>query len=210
MITKTVITKYENEEGFEFTFEPIEQSLKIVKTKDGYEARYIIHDNIAEDPRDWDNLGHMFCFHKRYTFGDKYDETSEQFNDWDEIEKYLYKEKKAVICLPLFVYDHSTVSMRTYRHGQHSAWDCGQVGFIYVTAEDIQKCYNVKRISKTILKRAEDVLTSEVDTYDKYLQGDVYCLVKETYTKDKEKIDHDTVGGFFGYYDAVKALDTEI
>ena len=33
----------------------------------------IIQDVDAEDPRNWDNLGTMICFHRRYSLGDKHD-----------------------------------------------------------------------------------------------------------------------------------------
>lgn len=35
----------------------------------GYTIK-IYHDEDAESPRDWDNLGEMVCFHRRYNLGD--------------------------------------------------------------------------------------------------------------------------------------------
>jgi len=32
----------------------------------------IIHDPDPESPRDYDNLGTMICWHRRYNFGDKH------------------------------------------------------------------------------------------------------------------------------------------
>jgi len=46
----------------------------------------IEQDEDAEDPREFDNLGIMVCFHKRYNLGDKTDLSSDQFNGWDELE----------------------------------------------------------------------------------------------------------------------------
>jgi len=63
----------------------------------------IVHDAIdAPNPRvDWDNLGTMACFHKRYSLGDEDLEFSHgQFNSWDEMEEYLRKELQAVVVLP--------------------------------------------------------------------------------------------------------------
>ena len=137
MITKKIT--YVNEEGFEFQFEPIENTLKITKTKDGYEARYLISDTDPTDPRSDDNIGIMVCFHKRYTLGDKTDLTSDQFGGWAELEAYLKKELKAVVILPLYLYDHSGISIHTFKHGQHYSWDGGQVGFIYTTKEKMKK-----------------------------------------------------------------------
>lgn len=198
------ITKYVNEEGFEFILEPIEDTLKIIKTKEGYEARYLIQETDCQSPRDWDNIGHMFCSHREYELGDKdIDISTKNFNGWSEIEVYLYKEMKAVVVLPLWLYDHSGISMAIIPHGQHRDWDCGQVGFIYATKEDLKR----EGITKA---RAEKNLRQEVETYNQYLTGDCYCLVKETYDKDKNYIDHDTLGGCYGYEEAQKSLDTEI
>jgi len=204
MIKTIVKTQYINDEGFEFTFEPIESSLKIIKTKTGFEARYLIQDNDPFDPRENENLGTMVCFHKRYTLGDKTELNSEMFNGWEEMYDYLIKEKKAVMVLPLYLYDHSGISMKVgsfqgYLPQGHAEFDSGQVGFIYCTKEDL------KRIGITKAK-AEKSLMAEVGEYNQYIQGDVYCLVKETYNKDKEQIDQENCGGYYGYIEAEKAL----
>jgi hypothetical protein len=93
--------------------------------------------------------------------------------------------------------------MRTYRHGQHKDWDCGQVGFIYMTAEDMVEVGITK-------KKVEQYLINEVETYNRYLTGDLYCIVKETYDQNKEQIDYDVCGGYFGYDYAIKVLETDI
>ena len=198
------IVKYVNDEGFVFSCEPIEDSLKVKKTKTGYEARYLIQETDSFDPREGGcELGTMVCFHGKYTLGDKTELKSDDFNGWDELENYLIKEKKAVVILPLYLYDHSGISIATRPHGQHYSWDGGQVGFIYVSKDKIK----AEGITK---KSAEKYLEGEVETYNKYLTGDCYCLVKETYNDKKEYIDHDTLGGFYGYSESISALESEI
>jgi hypothetical protein len=202
-ITKKVI--YLSDEGFEFTFEPIEDTLKIVKTKTGFEAKYLIQDNDPIDPREYENLGKMVCFHKLYTLGDKTDLNSDMFSGWEELYDHLKKVKKAIIILSLYLYDHSGISMKVgsfqgYLPQGHAEFDSGQVGFIYCTEKDL------KRIGIT-KARAEKSLMAEVEVYNQYLQGDIYCCVKETYNKDKEQIDYDTRGNYFGYSEAVKELE---
>ena len=46
--------------------------------------------------------------------------------------------------------------------------------------------------------------------FNQWVNGDIYCIVKETYNKDKEQIDYDIIGGYFGYSEALKSLETEI
>lgn len=151
----------------------------------------IVHDPEPMNPREWDNLGIMACFHNRYTLGDsQIDEpliSPDDFNGWDEMKAYLIKEKHAAIILPLGLYDHSGITM--YVGDIHDRWDGGQVGFIYVTKERLQKEYGIKRITKKYRDMAEKILRQEVKTYDQYLTGDVYGY-------DIEGLD--SCYGFFG------------
>ena len=152
-------------------------------------------DEYGESPREWDNLGTMVCFHKKYDLGDKHNLSSDSFNSWDEMEEHIKKEYNTLIVLPLFLYDHSSISLRTYRHGQHSSWDCGQVGFLFVEKEKVKKEWNVKKFSAKLKKQIEKTLLSELDTYDNHIRGEVYsyCIV------DQFKNDIDSCGGFYGY-----------
>jgi hypothetical protein len=181
--------------------------IKIIKTKTGFEANYLIQDDDPIDPRTDINYSVMVCFHKRYDLGDKTDLNSSMFNGWEELYDYLLKEKKAIIILPLYLYDHSNLTIKIGSfYGLlpqgHAEFDSGQVGFIYCTKEDL------KRIGIT-KARAKKSLMAEVEVYNQYIQGDVYCLVKETYNKDKEQIDYDTCGGYFGYKWAVRELEND-
>ena len=161
-------------------------------------------DDIDESPREWDNLGKMICFHKRYNLGDKHNLNSGSFDGWNDIEKYLIKEMGAIVILPLRLYDHSGISMSvSNQYPYNDYWDSGQVGFIIATREDIKKEYGVKRISKKLKDKVKDILISEVNTYDDYLTGNIYGYTLEE--KDKcltceiestELID--SCGGFYG------------
>ena len=179
----------------------------------------IYQDDCQESPRDWDNLGKMVCWHNRYTLGDEklleqYSESkecrlknlTENCSGWDEVEEVLKKEFKAVVILPLFLYNHSGISMKTYPHGQHAGWDGGYVGFIYATKEDILKEYSVKRISKSLIKKATKILEGEVETYNQYLTGDVYTFCIE----DKEGNLVDSCGGFYGMDYCIKEVKSQV
>lgn len=178
----------------------------------GFNIR-IEQDENLESPRNWDNLGKMICWHKRYTLGDEklleqYSEKKEcrlkniheYCNSWDEVEEVLKIEFKAIVILPLYLYDHSGISMKTFRHGIHSSWDCGMVGFIYITKEDIYKEFSVKKISKKLLEQVTKNLEGEVETYNQYLIGDVYGFIVE----DLEENEIDSCWGFYGEEYAIK------
>lgn len=164
----------------------------------------IHYDDCGESPREWDNLGNMICFHNRYNLGDKQDLKSESFDSWNEMAQHIIKELKAVIVLPLFLYDHSGISMKVGSFNGllpqgHAEFDSGQVGFIYATKEQVLKNYMVKRLSKKILERAEDCLRSEVKVYDQFLRGEVYGFK----ILDKDGEEKDSCWGFYGDTDEI-------
>ncbi|GLO80274.1 hypothetical protein [Sulfitobacter pontiacus] len=154
----------------------------------------IYHDEDAESPRDWCNLGTMVCWHRRYTLGDDHrfgdphaflcdlagcaDETDHSFRRLMELA-----QKRAVI-LPVYLYDHSGLAMNTT--GFHCPWDSGQVGFVYVTLDDVRKEFGVTRVSKKLRARVEEMLRSEVEAYDDFLGGRIYGY---TVALDGEEVD---------------------
>lgn len=160
----------------------------------GYTIK-IEQDDLGESSRYWDNLGHMWCFHRRYNLGD-YKENpykSSQFRSWKNFSKTLKEEHGAVVILPLYLYDHSGITMRT---GPFSCpWDSGQVGFIFATRQGIYKEYSCKRITKKIREQVEKALQGEVETYDMYLTGDVWYYNIE----DENGDDVDSLSGLYGY-----------
>jgi hypothetical protein len=153
----------------------------------------IIQDDNSESPREWNNLGTMSCFHNRYNLGDKDPIVStDDYNSWDEMKEALIKEHNAKIVLPLYLYDHSGITISTSPFT--CRWDSGQVGFIWISAEKIRKEYSVKRISQKLLEKVETYLRAEVKTYDQYFIGDIYGF--ELYDKDENLLD--SCWGFYG------------
>lgn len=162
-------------------------------------------DEYPENPREWDNLGTMVCFHGRYELGDKTDYREEDQNSWQELKARLVKDGAAIV-LPLYLYDHSGLRIKVGSFNGllpqgHAEFDSGQVGFIFITAEKIREEYSVKRITAATLKKVAGYLENEVKTYDQYLSGDVYSYSIED--ADGETVD--SCGGYFGYDEAEQA-----
>lgn len=177
--------------------------MKAIKTieKKGYKAE-IFNDEEPMNPRDNDNMGQMICFNKCYNLGDKTDLRSEQFNNWAELEAYLLKELDAAIILPLYLYDHSGLTMNTT--GFSCPWDSGQVGFICASRKAIKENYMLKRnITAKTRKKARELLLAEVEEYDQYLRGDVYGII---ISKDDTEVE--SCWGFFGLEYAEKESQT--
>lgn len=162
----------------------------------------IIPDDAAdvEDPRNWDNLGTMICFHSRYRLGDKHN-----FGDPEEAREFLKNKKTRHIVLPLYLYDHGGITMNTT--GFSCPWDSGQVGWIYVTREKVREEYGCKRVSKKMVKRIKGYLRNEVETYDQYLTGDVYGYRITNEETDEEV---DSCWGFFGDDDCMKEAESVV
>ena len=147
----------------------------------------LYHEEDPESPREWDNLGKMVCWHRRSNLGDR-TVRSQDFKDMEE----LVASFEARVILPLYLYEHSGMTMRTYPFGD--PWDSGQVGWIYATTEAIRKEYGVEHISDETEDKVKAVLRGEVETYDQYLTGDVYGYV----VKDEAGEHVDSCWGFFG------------
>ncbi len=45
----------------------------------------IFEDLDPTDPREFDNLGTMICFHNMYTFGDETELKCSDFSSWEEL-----------------------------------------------------------------------------------------------------------------------------
>ncbi len=85
---------------------------------------------------------------------------------------------KHIVQLPLYLYDHSGITMSTGSFG--CRWDSGQVGFIYITREKIQKEWGWKTLTEKRRRYLASFMASEVEEYDHYLTGEVYGFKHET------------------------------
>ena len=154
-------------------YETIEKGNKILK---------IFYDGDTENPRSWDNLTKFVLNHKKYGFPNELNINFEDFSSWEEVKNYLKKELKAVIIKPVSMYEHSGISL--YLDKVLSSFDSGQLGFICVLEEDIKKEYG--KVTKDTIKKAENVLNGEFETFKNYVEGEVFGF--ELYKKVKVKI----------------------
>jgi hypothetical protein len=104
--------------------------LKTIEFK-GYSIK-ISRDADPINPREDENLGTMICFHKRRNLGDK----DQKFTQ-DELMSLI--ESDTVIALPLYLYDHSGITINTT--GFSDKWDSGKVGYIFVGKEQVKREY---------------------------------------------------------------------
>lgn len=162
----------------------------------------IVDDESPMDPREWDNIGTMVCFHKRYELGDKTSYRSEDYESWEELYTAI-EENGGIHIKPLYLSDHSGISIRIGAwHGlaQHAQWDSGQVGFIYTTKEALAS-YGVTDELTAVIG-----LGHEVEEYDRYLRGDVcgYLIKKACLSCGHLEV-QDSSWGFSSIEDAIKS-----
>lgn len=114
--------------------------------------------------------------------------------------KELIAEQRDIIILPLYLYDHSGLSMSTgpfVGRAVHAEWDSGQVGYIYADHDDILNSFG--QVTPETVKQAKECLEGEVEAYDAYLRGD--CWGYRTFMYGQEM---DSCWGFLGDIDAIK------
>jgi hypothetical protein len=139
---------------------------RVVTTAEGLRRVRVLIDRDAASPREDDNVGTMACWHRRYTLGD--------VQPKDAPTEYLAALPAGSLILPLYLYDHSGITIRT--HAFACPWDSGQVGVIHVSPERIQAEWGEGPEARD---KATAYLMGEVATYDLYLTGQTYGFIIE-------------------------------
>lgn len=156
----------------------------------GYTVR-VYYDEDPMNPRGWDNVGVMVCGHRRYDLGDEQGPT--HVETISELVEWARNERGATVVLPLYLLDHSGLAMRTGPfHEDPGGWDSGIVGIIFDTPETLEN-------TGVLPEHVESALRGEVETYDSYLQGQVFGYVVTDY-------EGDIVESCWGYFDEDDAL----
>jgi len=183
----------------------------------------IKQDDCIDSPRNWDNLATFGMRHNRYTLGDKKFMDCKSGHELIEsilgdvlddnykaekissvwigtntfINKAVYIIKKLCpVVLPLYLLDHSGLWLSTGKFScDPGGWDTSFVGFAYVKKDTLLKEYG-NLTDDTIVKATECVL-SEVETYSKYLAGDVYGYFINPIVEASPIICNDSCCGFY-------------
>ena len=192
----------------------------------------IHQDDDAESPREWEQAATLSCVHRRYNLGDlqssdstgvlqklveKYAEdaqragfrkTAERLKKrlefiWENEDKLLKVLEEYGAVLPLYLYDHSGITMSTYPFS--CQWDSGQVGYAALSRWGYRLSVNKGKFDKS---NAEDIIRSEVNAYDEYLKGESYSI--EYLQRTAEGYDCYFVCGYLGSDNAVEAAEEMI
>ncbi len=148
----------------------------------------ICYDEDPQDPREWDNISLLVCFHKRHSLGDKHELDSSDFDGWEAIESHLREEHKPRAIFPVFMHEHSGRALSLGDFGDQ--WDSGQIGFAVVTAESIAKVWGEEPLTD---ERIREIVLSELKVYEDFLNGTVFEFCEKSGEETKSLI-----AGYFG------------
>jgi hypothetical protein len=118
--------------------------------------------------------------------------------------------ERVAIILPLFLYDHSGITISTYSFADPwdsgqvgfirvandtDPWDSDQVGFIYVSLATVRKEYNARAVTAAVRAKAVACMQHEAETYADFLEGNAYGYTVE----DADGVELDSCWGFYGF-----------
>ena len=197
-----------------------------------------------ESPRDWGSFGSMLAEHSRYTLGDQDGPAQDlarfigDMEEWhsggdliDAALKHLRRHFGSTVVLPLYLYDHSGISMsaganlltgggintRTHNPFDSGGWDTSFVGFTFDTTEGREE---------NGVPDVEAALRAEVEIYSEHLEGQYYGLIheelKSVHTtvshdgemvrddEDDEWVEVDSCWGYLGYESTCKSAEVDV
>ena len=148
----------------------------------GYKLEIYQDEDSEEMTRDYDNLGKIISWHKRYDFTDK--SVKDNFSDLIENPGVFlkYADKHSFIYKPLYMYDHSGISFSLSNevYPFNDRWDAGQVGYIFTTSEEVKKWFKVKEITDDTKKKAYEEFETEIKELNNDMAGNsFYYLLYE-------------------------------
>lgn len=143
----------------------------------------VVNDDNADasNPRDWDNLSHIYGSHRDYTIGDG-EPPADHMRALERggirlLYRWLRRYHGLVAFTKLGMYDHSGVTFYAVPLGNdpthafdHGGWDSGAVGYAYVDAKRLDEV-------GTDAADAERVMLAEIQEYASWAEGSVWGYV---------------------------------
>lgn len=196
-----------------------ESPLEVIASEENYDVVCSeCGESVEQDDDVWTHVrfecdfeGHTARFSGEFTWHCTTHDT--YTSDEDEPEKchkaHEVKEPKLnrpVEIMPLYLYDHSGITISTssssFQAFDSVGWDWGLLGFIYLTHEKIKENWsNIE--DEDIPEKSAEVMQAEVEEYDQFLRGDIYGFILEKGTRCDQGDIHweteDSCWGFYGY-----------
>jgi hypothetical protein len=184
----------------------------------------ILPDTDPQNPRkEYDHVFTMVCSHRDYNLGDVQTSDPEAairdvYHDHGvairskvgEPETWTidHLDECRIIWLPLYLYDHSGITMNTT--GFNCMWDSSIIGFIYISLDKAHEEWKVaaERMTEEEFSHMIKIyMKGEVDEYDNYLTSEVYGYV---ITKTDTEAEILSCWGFYGDYEEECLKDARV
>jgi len=193
MTVKAIVHRYwqDEERGFKYNLAPLEDTITIKETADGYAVGYLVQDESADSPDRFSDDSIFLVHYHRDMWVPSERMTDDVLRAWylGEESEEVSKIERDYWIFPVAAYIHSGVvlSLGNGRGFPDYRWDVSHVGAVFASKGEWQD-----------EKKAEEAAEQLITSWNEYLAGDVYCIVIEIYDKEKKSIDYDIVGGYSG------------
>jgi hypothetical protein len=186
--------------GFTFTFEPDEDSIKIKRKKGGWEVKYLTRDAFMDSPDQWGDYSlFLVNYHRDFEVKRNNAITEDDVREWYQGKEIPQQKNYWIFGLTCFSHSGVVLYLGSVTPlFDPGGWDTSHVGVVLVSKKEFAD-----------LKAAEIAAGELLSDWNKYLSGDVWGVVKETFNKDKiPEPDHESVWGIYGYQEALEELKT--
>ena len=197
MNIKTIVTtRYVGEDGFEFTFEPVEDTITVEKTPKGYTARYLVQDDNPISPDENGDSGlSLVNYHRDFDVRRDSIIVKQNVADYYGGEKIPQEDKYHIFNLSMFSHSGIILSLSRTFISDSGGWDTSHVGLVLVSKKEWHKRDNACEAAESL-----------VNEWNAVLSGDVYGCVVEYYNKNKKQLNQESCWGFIGFEEAKAEL----
>lgn len=133
------------------------------KIKKGKYIVEVLHDDSPANPRHYGDNSRLILFHKRYDIGDQHEYKHSDYTNWDDMKEDIIKKEQPGMILPVYMYDHGSVSLSTRIFNDR--WDSAQVGFAII---------EWSRFRDMTADEGKHSIETELEDYSNYLNGECY------------------------------------
>lgn len=159
----------------------------------------IENDEDPQNPRtEWDNYTVIHCCSSRHYLGEK------NHANWEEFHAAVREaRKRGDMVFDVYAYIHGGVALSLGDfYGKvpqgHAQFDSGKCGCIVVKKKDIIENWGKKNWTEALKKKAYEVAESDIETFNSYLNGEVYGYLIDEGTEDGDSC--------FGFYSVEEAM----
>lgn len=206
MIKAITTTRYiDDETQQEYVFMPLDDTIIIEDTEKGHKVKYLTQDEQPTSP-DEDGDRYVFLVHYHRDFQiERETVPAEILGQWYNGEKPEELDKYHVFAVSALIHSGVWLSLSKKFVFDPGGWDTSHVGASCVTRKEFGSGGVEFEHTRD---EAETIAKSLLDTWNQYLQGDVYCCVVE-HSEGGKQVGYDVVGGFYGLDYARECLKNE-